>query len=193
MIADLDDHLPAIRQGDAAAFARWMASAEPTLRLSLRSFATTIDVESILQEALLRTWSYAPRVVSDGKPNALFRVALRIGRNLAVSERRRRRPMTGIGAGAGNDETLLALVDETPPQFVDPLLLARVRECHARLPDKPRQALAARLESQGADADEDLAARLEMRLNTFLQNFTRARKMLIECLRAMGIDPTELA
>lgn len=184
---DTDLHLPAIREGDAEAFARWMSTVEPTLRLSLRSFAASVDVESVLQEALLRTWSYAPRVVPDGKPNALFRVALRIARNLAVSEKRRLRPT------AGDDDTLLALTDDTPPRFVDPMLLARVRECHARLPDKPRQALAARLESQGADADEDLAARLEMRLNTFLQNFTRARKMLVECLRAMGIDPTELA
>ncbi len=187
MNGDTDEHLPAIREGDAEAFARWMSSVEPTLRLSLRSFAASVDVESVLQEALLRTWSYAPRVVPDGKPNALFRVALRIARNLAVSEKRRIRP------SAGGDDVLLTLADDDAPSFVDPLLLARVRDCHARLPDKPRQALTARLESQGADHDEELAARLSMRLNTFLQNFTRARKLLLECLRAMGVDLTELA
>ena len=109
MNGDTDEHLPAIREGDAEAFARWMSSVEPTLRLSLRSFAASVDVESVLQEALLRTWSYAPRVVPDGKPNALFRVALRIARNLAVSEKRRLRP------SVGGDDALLGLADDAAP------------------------------------------------------------------------------
>ena len=31
-----------------------------------------------------------------------------------------------------------------------------------------------------------------MRLNTFLQNFTRARKLLAECLRKRGVDLSEV-
>jgi RNA polymerase sigma-70 factor (ECF subfamily) len=33
-----------------------------------------------------------------------------------------------------------------------------------------------------------LAERLGMRLNTFLQNFTRARKLLAECLEKRKVD-----
>jgi RNA polymerase sigma-70 factor (ECF subfamily) len=35
--------------------------------------------------------------------------------------------------------------------------------------------------------DETLAEHLSMRLNTFLQNFTRARKLLAKCLEERGI------
>jgi RNA polymerase sigma-70 factor (ECF subfamily) len=49
--------------------------------------------------------------------------------------------------------------------------------------------LHARLESAGVEPDDALAERLGMRKNTFLQNFTRARKLLAECLARRGIDP----
>ena len=51
-----------------------------------------------------------------------------------------------------------------------------------------REVLDARLGSGGGSSDDDLAERLGMRLNTFLQNFTRARKLLADCLREHGID-----
>ena len=44
-----------------------------------------------------------------------------------------------------------------------------------------------RLASDGTEDDSVLAARLGMSLNTFLQNFTRARKFLKECLEKAGI------
>ncbi len=182
---DTDQELVLIQSGDAQAFARWIGSVERTLRLSLRSFAATVDVEAVLQEALLRTWNVAPRMEPDGKPNALFRMSLRIARNLAISEKRRTRPT------ATDDAVLDALEAETVAP-TDPLLWRRVSECHERLPEKPRQALTARITSAGAEPDEVLAARLSMRLNTFLQNFTRARKLLVDCLRTMGIDIAEL-
>jgi RNA polymerase sigma-70 factor (ECF subfamily) len=43
------------------------------------------------------------------------------------------------------------------------------------------------LQSAGADDDLTLAETLGMRLNTFLQNFSRARKLLAECLGKRGI------
>ena len=88
---DLDDFLPAILDGDTRAFAQWMARAEGPMRDSLRSFVTVIDVESILQESLLRVWQVSSRFVPDGRPNGLLRLGLRIGRNLAISEVRRTR------------------------------------------------------------------------------------------------------
>lgn len=60
--------------------------------------------------------------------------------------------------------------------------------CRDELPEKPAAALMARLHAGGCDPDEVLAERLGMRLNTFLQNFTRARKLLAECLEARGVD-----
>lgn len=188
-MTDLDVHLLAIQARDAHAFGRWMAGAEPTVRVSLRSFATVVDVEAVLQEALLRVWQVAPRFVQDGRPNGLLRLAVRIGRNLAVSEVRRTRARP---AEPEDLERALAEAAEIEGGDVpDPLLRARIEECREALPDKPRQALEARLESAGGVSDADLAAGLAMRLNTFLQNFTRARRFLAECLRRHGvtIDP----
>jgi len=194
-IVDLDALLPAIAAGDAAAFARWMASAEPVLRATLRPFSRMVDTEAVLQEALLRTWQIATRVVSDGRPNSLLRVAVRVARNLAVTERRRAARLDGGGTAPaaallapGDEAALIERVAGSVPPAPDPLLRRAVEDCRSQLPDKPRAALGARLASGGLEPDEVLAARLQMRLNTFLQNVVRASKAMAECLRARGID-----
>lgn len=176
---DLDVHLAQIVAGDADAFARWLTGVEPTVRLSLASFATVVDVEAVLQESLLRVWQVAPRFVADGAPNGLLRLAIRIGRNLAVSELRRTktRPV--------EPSDLEPHLDEVRPIEPDPMLRAAIVECRDKLPAKPRQAFDARL--RGGDEDRTLAERLGMQLNTFLQNFARARKLLAECLSKRGI------
>jgi RNA polymerase sigma factor (sigma-70 family) len=183
---DLDAHLPAILERDTRAFGRWMAGAEGTMRDSLRSFASVLDVESVLQEALLRVWQVAPRFMADGRPNGLLRLGLRIARNLAISELRRTksRPVS-------EEDLELALAraeqidggDAAP----DPLLREVLAKCHERLPDKPRQVIGVRLSSEGGRSDDELAALVGMRVNTFLQNFTRARRMLAECLKKHGV------
>ena len=76
------------RGGDASAFERWVAAAEATVRLSLRSFAAVVDTEAVLQEALLRVWQVAPKFCVDGKPDALLRFASVTARNVALSELR---------------------------------------------------------------------------------------------------------
>ena len=78
---DLDVHLAAIVAGDTRAFGSWMAGAEARVRDSLRSFAQVVDTEAVLQETLLRTWQVAPRLVADGRPDGLLRMAIRIGRS----------------------------------------------------------------------------------------------------------------
>jgi RNA polymerase sigma-70 factor (ECF subfamily) len=175
---DTDRHLREIQAGDTGAFARWLALSEEPIRLSLRSFAAVVDTEAVLQEALLRVWQVAPRFVPDGRPDGLLRLGVRIARNLAVSERRRH-------------HREVAQDDAPEPQILpalpDPHLRRAIEDCRRELPDKPAQALSARLESAGAEPDETLAARLGMRLNTFLQNFTRARRFLAECLERQGI------
>jgi RNA polymerase sigma-70 factor (ECF subfamily) len=181
MRADLDIHLAAIVAGDVNAFARWMAGAEPTVRLSLRSFAAVIDVEAVLQESLLRVWQVASRFERDGRDNGLLRFAIRISRNLAVSEVRRTR---AAPVEPEDLETSLAVEPHDP----DPLLRQAIGDCRDKLPPKPRQALDARLASAGGSDDADLAESVGMKLNTFLQNFTRARQLLADCLRKKGVD-----
>lgn len=180
---DLDVHLLAIQAGDAQAFGRWASGAEGPLRASLRVFAASVDAEAIVQETLLRVWQAAPRVEPDGRPNALLRVSLRAARNLAVSELRRRR---ATPVEAEDIEALLARAEQADTT-ADPLLRQVISGCMEKLPGKPAEALNARMLSLGHDPDETLAERLGMRLNTFLQNVTRARKLLADCLRRHGV------
>ncbi|MBX3155804.1 MAG: hypothetical protein KF773_07385 [Deltaproteobacteria bacterium] len=186
---ELDVHLPAIVAGDKGAFAAWLGGAEGTVRATLRSFARVIDVEAVLQEALLRVWQVAPRFVPDGRPNGLVRLAIRIARNLAISEVRR---MRATAADVDVDE----VGDADAPEVAapDPLLRAAIADCRDKLPPKPRAALDARLASGGTSDDDTLAEGLHMRTNTFLQNFTRARQLIADCLGKRGIHlATELA
>lgn len=183
---DLDLHLSPIAQGDAHAFGRWLSAAEPQLRESLRGFAAQVDTEAVLQEALLRVWQLAPRVKTDGRPNALLRMAVRVARNLAIDEARR----AGFRAPLGEEDlavVLDALAGEGAPGAPDPLLRRLILRCREKLAAKPRAALDARLEAAGAQPDAALAAGLGMRLNTFLQNVGRARKALADCLRRGGV------
>ena len=171
---DLDVHLPAIAAGDARAFAAWLAGAEAPLRRSLRRFARVVDTEAVLQEGLLRVWQVAPRIERDGKPNALLRMAHRIVGNAAIDETRRQR--------LPPPELAPEPIDPTEP---DPLLRRAIAECRDKLPPKPAQALTARLGAHRSDAE--LAEGLGLKLNTFLQNVGRARKLLLECLALAGI------
>lgn len=169
-----------IAAGDADAFGQWLAGAEPRVRGSLASFARVVDVEAVLQEALVRVWQVAPRFTPDGQPDSLIRFAVRIARNLAVSELRRTK------ARAIEVEDLDEGVTQVP--VPDPMLRQAIVECRDKLPTKPRMVLDARLEAAGGRDDAELADGLGMRLNTFLQNFTRARQLLAECLGKRGIE-----
>jgi RNA polymerase sigma factor (sigma-70 family) len=176
-VSDLDVHLAAIALGDADAFGRWMAGAEPVLRAGLRRFAAHVDAEAVLQETLLRVWQVAPRFAPDGRPNGLVRIGHRIAHNLAISEIRKRRETAPEAAEP-------AVAPSTP----DPMLREVIVKCREKLPAKPKEALAARLSSEGGEPDLVLAERLGMTKNTFLQNFTRARALLSECLKKHGVD-----
>jgi len=179
-MTDLDCHLPGILAGDPDAFGRWVAGAELVLRVGLRAFAGHVDTEAVLQEALLRVWQVAPRFRPDGRANGLLRLGTRIARNLATDEVRRSRIQ------AGSFETNPGV--EMASVGSDPLLRRAIAECRDELPEKPSAALTARLDAGGAEPDATLAGRLGMRKNTFLQNVTRARRLLQECLSRRGID-----
>jgi RNA polymerase sigma factor (sigma-70 family) len=179
-VTDSDFLHAQIAAGDADAFGQWLAGAEPRVRGSLASFARVVDVEAVLQEALVRVWQVAPRFTPDGQPDSLIRFAVRIARNLAVSELRRTK------ARAIEVEDLDEGVTLVP--VPDPMLRQAIVECRDKLPTKPRMVLDARLEAAGGRDDAELADGLGMRLNTFLQNFTRARQLLAECLGKRGIE-----
>ena len=74
------------------------------------------------------------------------------------------------------------------PVTPDPFLREAIAVCREKLPRQPALAMEQRLRSAGAEDDSQLAARVNMSLNTFLQNFTRARKFLAECLKKAGVD-----
>jgi RNA polymerase sigma-70 factor (ECF subfamily) len=178
-----DLFLPGIVSGNAQAFGTWMAYCEPTVRLSLRSFAAVVDTEAVLQESLLRVWQVAPRFIPDGKDNGLLRLAIRIARNLAVSELRKTKARP-----AEADEIEEALADDDVPHAPpDPILRKHIADCRDKLPQRPREAFDARLHGEGGHDDDELATKVGMRLNTFLQNFTRARKLIADCLKRAGV------
>jgi RNA polymerase sigma factor (sigma-70 family) len=189
-MTDLDVHRLEIVNGDKAAFGRWVAGAEATLRGSLRSFAASVDVEAVVQETLLRIWQVAGRVQPDGKPNGLLRFALRAGRNLAVSEARRRRVLPATDDDEGFERLMARIADEGPAP-ADPFLRRAIQICLGLLPAKPRQDRLARLEAAGGESDHEIAARLGVKLNTLLQNVTRARRALAECLERRGVNLKE--
>jgi len=181
---DVDQAYERTRAGDARAFEAWVRAAELPLRISLRRFARVVDVEAILQEGLLRMWTLAPGLELEGR-NASLRYALRIVRNLALSEARRLQRFTPLELESleSHPETH---VDPDPGP--DPGLSRWIRACIERLPARPRQALLARLNDAGRSPDRDLAASVQMKANTFLQNIVRARKLVAECLRKHGVE-----
>jgi len=180
-----DALLPAIASGDLQAFASWLGSAEPRIRASLSRFAAVVDTEAVLQEALLRVWQVAPRAELDDKGDSLLRLGVQIARNLAVDHvRRSRRAERAALEHSTEDDFVLATA--TP----DPLLREVIHGCVEQLPPKPARALTCRLQSRGAAPDETLAESLGMQLNTFLKNFGRARKLLLECLAKAGVELT---
>ncbi len=177
--------LASIIAGDPDAFGHWIASAEPSLRRTLRPFAALVDTEAVLQEALLRVWQVAPKFVPDGKRNALLRFAVTTTRNAAVSELRRAAPTAGQLDAL---EHQLAAQEWVEPSAPDPFLRQAILECRLKLPPQPAAALQQRLDSGGFEDDAELALRVGMKVNTFLQNYTRARKLLAECLRKRGVE-----
>lgn len=187
-MTDLDRYLPLIASGDADAFGRWLAGAEERVRMSLRSYARAVDTEAVLQEALLRVWQVAPRVKPDGRPDALLRLAVRVARNLAVDQARRRR--VTVRDAPALEALQHAAMATGEPSTPDPGLRQAIIECVDKLPSKPQQALTLRL--AGARSDRAVAEACGLRVNTFLQNVTRARKLVADCLRRAGIDLAEV-
>jgi len=184
----IDEAFRRARLGDGEAFAAWMGLVEIPLRRSLRRYARAVDVEGVVQETLVCMWLFAldPNRELEGD-HASLKYAYRVARNVALEEMRRYR-QDGL--------VELATLDGLPegqiePKLPDPALARTIEDCLDRLPAQPRSALTARLRD-GSQPDRELAARLRMKGNTFLQNIVRARKLLRNCLEGRGVRLAEI-
>jgi DNA-directed RNA polymerase specialized sigma24 family protein len=179
---DIDSTFLRASGGDRDAFADWMGAVEAPIRRSLSRFARAVDVESVMQETLLRMWVYAQdrgaELVGEA---ASLRFAIGMARNIARSEARR---MGRISFLPPED---LPEVEVQPDPSPDPGLAHAIRECLDALKGKPSEALRARLLDSFMFSDRQIAANVHMTLNTFLQNVVRARKAVAECLGRRGI------
>jgi DNA-directed RNA polymerase specialized sigma24 family protein len=176
------DELGAIADRDEGAFSGWLARSEIRLRLSLRSFAGIVDVESIVQETAILVWERAPALVPDGRPAFLLRWAVTVARNKArnqVVRAGRQAPLAGD------------LADPAATRLADPMLRDRITRCLSQLSAGFRRAIEARLGDRGQQPDRQLAAAMGMRFDAFRQNLSRARRALTRCLRESGIEVGE--
>ncbi len=186
-VTEIDRFFARVCEGDHRAFAEWMGRVERPIRLALRSFARAVDVESVVQETLTRMWLYAQDRGGELKgEDASLRFAIGMARNIARSEARRLGRMKYLPP----EDLPEPGVEPDPPP--DPGLRKAIMECLEKVAKKPLQALRARLEAAGMVPDRDVATGLGMTINTFLQNITRARRQVAECLEGKGVSLREI-
>jgi len=176
------------RSGNLDAFADWMGMVEIPLRRSLTRFAGAVDVEVVLQETLMRMWLFATDTARplEGE-NASLRFACRVAKNVALEEIRKYRHERFVDLDKLENLPEGAL----DPHLPDPALRRAISECVQRLPEQPRRALMARI-CEGHLPDRELAERVLMKANTFLQNIVRARRLVADCLGRRGIRLAEI-
>jgi RNA polymerase sigma factor (sigma-70 family) len=175
--------------GDPDAFGRWIGMVEMPLRYSLARFARYVDVEVVLQETFMRMWVFA----NDAERrltghDASVRFTFKVARNVAHEELRRSRRDRQVDL---EDLDSSGEVAATTP-FPDPLLNGAIHDCVEKLPAQPRLAIKARIDEEPLP-DREVAARIRMKVNTFLQNVVRARRYIRRCLEEKGIRLGEAA
>jgi len=186
-VSEVDELWLTVCLGDVQGFASWMGRVERPIRRALEPFARAVDAEGVVQETLSRMWLFA-REKGAGLvgENASLRFAIGMARNIARNEARKH-----------GRERLLPPEDlpdppAAPDPPADPFLRLLIRRCFERLASRPRAALEARIGPGHGLSDRDLAARLRMSLNTFLQNVVRARRQLAACLEKSGVRLEEV-
>ena len=184
---EVDGLFAQVRGRDPEAFRDWMGRVERPIRASLGRFARAVDVESIVQETLLRMWLLATQGGRDlAGPDASLRFAIGLARNLARNEARR------MGRVSFLPPQDLPEVTQDPAPSSDPRLAAAIRDCMGRLSARLREVLAARIARGAVEPDREIAERLRLKLNTFLQNVVRARQQLRKCLEGKGVPGWEI-
>lgn len=187
-MSELDGLWEQASRSDPRAFGQWAGRVERPVRLYLRPWAASVDVECIVQEALLRMWL---RANDDGAEpltgeNASLRWCCRVAWNLARNESRKRARETVT------DPQEMPEVSVDPEEPSSPGLRQAIADCVQALGEKLRSALLARLEDRGLSGDVAIAESLAMTKNTFLQNIVRARKQVAACLGGKGVAIEEM-
>lgn len=160
-----------------------MSLVENPIRRSLARFARAVDVEVVVQETFLRMWMVAnDRTRRLEGENASLKFALAVARNVALEELRHTRLYQFFEKDGSDSLSELSCLPELP----DPALRKAINECIDRLPSQPKTALNARI-NEGHLPDRSLAQGVRMKLNTFLQNIVRARRLVAECLEKRGV------
>jgi len=181
----LDDLFRRIAE-DEGAFTAWMQAVELPLRARLRSVSSEVDVEAIMQEALLRMWGIARSGRPLEGPDASLRLARAVLRNVVFEELRRLRRHGGPPADPWPEGDGIEIAGPAP-EPPDPLLRRIILRCLEKVPGIPARAIRARIELGHLLPDREIAEGLRMKPNTFLQNIGRARKFLTQCLEENGV------
>jgi DNA-directed RNA polymerase specialized sigma24 family protein len=175
----------AIVRRDEDAFKRWLERTHIHLRLSLRSFATAVDVEVVVQETAIRVWERASTIVPDGSPAFLTRWAATVARNNARNAVKRAQREVPLHQAADRPETQIGRAG------VDPFLRTRLHGCRERLPDALRRVIDMILADGGQRSARECATAGRMSYDAFRQNLARGRRALENCLREHGIEIRE--
>lgn len=174
--ADIEAMIARVALGDRAAFARlYEATSAKLFGVCLRVLNDRPDAEEALQEVYVRVWRHAGRYRSNGLSPMTWLIA--IARNHAVDRVRARR-----GGGQGMD-TASDLPDAGPGPEALAIASsdrARIVACMAELP--PDRAEAVRRVYLEGDTYRDLAARLDVPVNTVRTWLRRSLRRLRECL-----------
>jgi DNA-directed RNA polymerase specialized sigma24 family protein len=175
----------AIVRRDEDAFKRWLERIEITLRRSLRSFATVVDVEVVVQETAIRVWDLASTIVPDGRPAFLARWAATVARRKALNEVKRAQREVPLDESSDRFDT------QSVQAGADPFLRARIHSCHERLPTALRRVIDMILADGGQRPGRECAAESRISHDAFRQNLARGRRALVNCLKEHGIDIRE--
>ncbi len=186
-MSEIDELFAAARAGDPRAFARWMGSVELPIRFGIRPYARAVDIETVLQETLLRMWV----LTQDSKrsltgENASLKFAIGIARNVARAEARRYRRDHLMPT---EDLPEIAVPASPVP---DQGLRQMIHDCLQLLAGAPLKAMEARLEHGDRFSDHAIAEMIRMTKNTFLQNVVRARRKVSGCLEKRGVRLDEV-
>ena len=175
-----DDQLvDAAGRGDRAAFNRLVARHAPRLlALVARVLGTRAAADDVVQEVFIRAWTHAPLWRPSGTGRASYAAWLaRIGVNLAIDQRRKRRPVAPLEAIAEPAD---------PGASPDDVLLAReraalLRAAIAALPERQRVAIGLAYDAELSNLDA--AAAMSTSLGAYELLLVRARRALRAALR----------
>lgn len=175
-----DDLVAATGRGDALAFSHLVARHAPRLvALVTRVLGERAAAEDVVQEVFVRAWTHAPLWRRSGSERASYAAWLaRVGVNLAIDHRRRRRPTAPLDAVSEPSD---------PAATPDAVLLDRERAAHLRtaiaaLPDRQRMAIALAYDADLSNAAA--ASAMDISVGAYELLLVRARRTL----RAALID-----